>query len=58
MPEVLQPFMMGMQFIPFKKQFDAKGRLVDRVAAEAAASSSGGGGGGGGGEAAASMSTS
>ena len=37
MPEVLQPFMMGMQFIPFKKQFDAKGRLVDRVAAAAAA---------------------
>jgi seryl-tRNA synthetase len=28
-PEVLQPFMMGIDFIPFKKMFDAKGKLVD-----------------------------
>ncbi|KAL4434096.1 hypothetical protein ABPG75_000537 [Micractinium tetrahymenae] len=41
-PEVLQPFMMGMDFIPFRKQFDAKGKLVDRPApAKAAASSDG-----------------
>mmetsp|Transcript_14680 Transcript_14680/g.31958 ORF Transcript_14680/g.31958 Transcript_14680/m.31958 type:complete len:456 (-) Transcript_14680:582-1949(-) len=30
-PKALQPFMMGIEFIPFKKQFDAKGKLVDRV---------------------------
>ncbi|KAI3434807.1 hypothetical protein D9Q98_002864 [Chlorella vulgaris] len=29
-PEVLQPFMMGIDFIPFKKQYDAKGKLVNR----------------------------
>lgn len=29
-PEALQPFMMGMDFIPFKKAFDAKGKLIDR----------------------------
>lgn len=28
-PEVLQPFMMGMTFIPFKKKFDSKGKLID-----------------------------
>lgn len=28
-PEVLQPFMMGLEFIPFRKQFNAKGKLVD-----------------------------
>ncbi|GFR40484.1 hypothetical protein Agub_g1051 [Astrephomene gubernaculifera] len=39
-PEALRPFMMGMEFIPFRKQFDAKGKLVDRpkpAAAPAAA---------------------
>lgn len=30
-PKVLQPFMMGIDFIPFRKAFDAKGKLVDRV---------------------------
>lgn len=29
-PKALQPFMMGIDFIPFKKAFDAKGKLVDR----------------------------
>ena len=28
-PEVLQPFMMGTTFIPFKKMYDAKGKLVN-----------------------------
>jgi seryl-tRNA synthetase len=28
-PPVLQPFMMGLEFIPFRKQYDAKGKLVD-----------------------------
>eukprot|EP00798_Chlamydomonas_sp_ICE-L_P002725 gene2725-12598_t len=28
-PPVLQPFMMGIDFIPFRKMFDAKGKLVD-----------------------------
>jgi len=28
-PEVLRPFMMGLEFIPFRKQFDKKGKLVD-----------------------------
>ena len=28
-PPALQPFMMGLEFIPFRKQFDAKGKLVD-----------------------------
>lgn len=43
-PEVLQPFMMGIDFIPFRKQYDAKGKLVDRpvpaAAVPAAAASS------------------
>ena len=30
-PPVLQPFMMGIDFIPFKKMYDAKGKLVDRM---------------------------
>eukprot|EP00878_Enallax_costatus_P021197 GHUV01022433.1.p1 GENE.GHUV01022433.1~~GHUV01022433.1.p1 ORF type:complete len:378 (+),score=120.60 GHUV01022433.1:551-1684(+) len=29
-PEVLQPFMPGINFIPFRKAYDAKGKLVDR----------------------------
>lgn len=29
-PDVLQPFMMGMEFIPFKFQYDAKGKVVPR----------------------------
>jgi seryl-tRNA synthetase len=37
-PEVLQPFMMGIDFIPFKKAFDDKGKLVDLPAATPAAS--------------------
>lgn len=28
-PEALRPFMMGIDFIPFRKAFDAKGKLVD-----------------------------
>ena len=40
MPEVLQPFMMGIDFIPFRKQFDAKGKLVDRPAKPAASAMS------------------
>ena len=31
-PKILQPFMMGIDFIPFRKMFDAKGKLVDRPA--------------------------
>lgn len=42
MPEALQPFMMGIDFIPFKKAFDGKGKLVDRPAAKAAAAADGG----------------
>lgn len=30
-PEVLQPFMMGIDFIPFRKMFDAKDKLTDIV---------------------------
>lgn len=29
-PEALQPFMLGKKFIPFKKQFNAKGKLIHR----------------------------
>ncbi|GAB4815456.1 hypothetical protein N2152v2_002502 [Parachlorella kessleri] len=29
-PEALRPFMMGIDFVPFRRQFDAKGKLVDR----------------------------
>ncbi|GLC51005.1 hypothetical protein PLESTB_000455800 [Pleodorina starrii] len=38
-PEFLRPYMMGMELIPFRKQFDAKGKLVDlpKPAAAAAA---------------------
>lgn len=28
-PEFLRPYMMGMELIPFRKRFDAKGKLVD-----------------------------
>lgn len=28
-PKALQPFMMGIEFIPFRKEYNAKGRLVD-----------------------------
>ena len=35
-PKVLQPFMMGIDFIPFHKQFDAKGKLVPREAHKSA----------------------
>jgi seryl-tRNA synthetase len=34
-PEVLRPYMMGIEFIPFIKKFDAKGKLIDRVPATA-----------------------
>lgn len=37
-PEILRPFMCGLTFIPFKKMFDKKGKLVDRPKAEPAAS--------------------
>jgi seryl-tRNA synthetase len=55
-PPVLQPYMMGIDFIPFRKTHDAAGKLValpnqQRVAV---AAESGGGNGGG----AAAMSTS
>ena len=36
-PKVLQPFMMGIEFIPFRKALDAKGKLVDRAPPAAAA---------------------
>jgi seryl-tRNA synthetase len=36
-PEVLQPHMMGIDFIPFRKAFDARGKLVDRPAPAATA---------------------
>lgn len=29
-PEILRPFMCGLEFLPFKKAFDKKGKLVDR----------------------------
>lgn len=29
-----QPFMMGIKFIPFRKAYDAKGKLIDRPKAE------------------------
>ena len=31
-PEALQPFMMGITFVPFKKAFDSKRRLIERPA--------------------------
>lgn len=37
-PEVLRPFMMGMDFIPFKRMFDGKGKLVPRPTAAPASS--------------------
>ncbi|MEW5301881.1 MAG: hypothetical protein WDW36_004708 [Sanguina aurantia] len=38
-PPALQPFMMGMEFLPFRKRFDPKGKLVDveKLAPKAAA---------------------
>jgi len=30
-PEVLRPFMCGVEFIPFRKEFDKKGKLVPRA---------------------------
>jgi len=32
-PPALQPFMMGIDFIPFRRQYDPKGKLVDIVGA-------------------------
>lgn len=29
-PEILQPFLPGIDFIPFRKVYDAKGKLIDR----------------------------
>lgn len=29
-PEPLRPFCLGLDFIPFRKMYDAKGKLVDR----------------------------
>lgn len=40
-PEVLQPHMMGIDFIPFRKAFDARGKLVDRPAPAAATAAPG-----------------
>ena len=34
-PEALQPFMMGISFIPFRKQVDKKGKFTDLPAAAA-----------------------
>ena len=31
-PEALRPFMMGLEFLPFRKAFDKKGKLVDKPA--------------------------
>jgi seryl-tRNA synthetase len=31
-PDVLKPFMAGVEFIPFRKMYDPKGKLVDRPA--------------------------
>ena len=39
-PPFLQPHMMGIDFIPFRKMFDAKGKLVDRPKPAAPAASS------------------
>ncbi|KAG1654588.1 hypothetical protein FOA52_008735 [Chlamydomonas sp. UWO 241] len=36
-PKALQPFMAGIEFIPFRKEFDAKGKLVPRMVPKAAA---------------------
>jgi seryl-tRNA synthetase len=33
-PECLQPFMPGISFIPFRKMFDAKGKVVDKPKAD------------------------
>lgn len=30
-PEVLRPFMLGIDFIPFRKMYDAKGKLVPKA---------------------------
>jgi hypothetical protein len=59
-PEVLQPYMMGIDFIPFRKEFDKGGKLVpikeQKPAPEPApGGGNGGGGGGSGGRAAAAM---
>ena len=35
-PEVLQPYMHGIKFIPFVKVYDKKGKLVDVEAKPAA----------------------
>jgi len=37
-PELLRPFMCGLEFIPFKKMFDKKKKLVDRPAPTPASS--------------------
>jgi len=37
-PELLRPFMCGLEFLPFKKMFDKKGKLVDRPAPTPASS--------------------
>lgn len=34
-PKALRPYMNGLEFIPFRKQFDAKGKLVPRPKAAA-----------------------
>jgi uncharacterized membrane protein YgcG len=47
-PEALRPYMMGIDFIPFRKEFDKSGKLVPKAAAAKAAAGGGGGAGGGG----------
>jgi seryl-tRNA synthetase len=39
-PPVLQPYMMGIDFVPFRKAFDAKGKLVERKAESTASTAS------------------
>jgi len=36
-PKVLQPYMHGVTFIPFRKVFDKKGQLVNKAELEAKA---------------------
>lgn len=44
-PELLQPFMPGIDFIPFRKTMNAKGQVVDLPKPAAAGAGPGAGGG-------------
>lgn len=41
-PPCLQPFLPGISFIPFRKIFDAKGKVVDRPKADIEAAAAAG----------------